>query len=123
MSEKEKAENKKSDDKGEGNNDFKQKIRIKIKAFDHKIIDQSTKTIIDTAKRSDAQIFGPIPLPTEKRKYTVNRSTFVHKDARDQYEMRIHKRMIDIVDPTAKTIEDLTNLSLPAGVDVEIKMQ
>ncbi|MDD5071392.1 MAG: 30S ribosomal protein S10 [Patescibacteria group bacterium] len=123
MSEKEKAENKKSDDKSEGNNDFKQKIRIKIKAFDHKIIDQSTKTIIDTAKRSDAQIFGPIPLPTEKRKYTVNRSTFVHKDARDQYEMRIHKRMIDIVEPTAKTIEDLTNLSLPAGVDVEIKMQ
>jgi len=120
------AENKKDQikDKESGeNNDFKQKIRIKIKAFDHKIIDQSTKTIIDTAKRSDAQIFGPVPLPTEKRKYTVNRSTFVHKDARDQYEMRIHKRMIDIVDPSAKTIEDLTNLSLPAGVDVEIKMQ
>ena len=105
------------------NNDFKQKIRIKIKAFDHKIIDQSTKTIIETAQRSDAQIFGPIPLPTEKKKYTVNRSTFVHKDARDQYEMRIHKRLVDIVDPSAKTIEDLTNLSLPAGVDVEIKMQ
>ena len=101
----------------------KQRIRIKIKAFDHKIIDQSTKTIIDTAARTDAQIFGPIPLPTEKHKYTVNRSTFVHKNARDQYEMRIHKRLIDIVDPTAKTIEDLTNLSLPAGVDVEIKMQ
>jgi len=105
------------------NNDFKQKIRIKIKAFDHKIIDQSTKTIIETAQRSDAQIFGPIPLPTEKKKYTVNRSTFVHKDARDQYEMRIHKRLVDIVDPSAKTVEDLTNLSLPAGVDVEIKMQ
>jgi len=104
-------------------NDFKQKIRIKIKAFDHKIIDQSTKTIIETAQRSDAQIFGPIPLPTEKKKYTVNRSTFVHKDARDQYEMRIHKRLVDIVEPSAKTIEDLTNLSLPAGVDVEIKMQ
>lgn len=102
--------------------DFKQRIRIKIKAFDHKIIDQSTKTIVDTIERSDAQFFGPIPLPIEKRKYTVNRSTFVHKDARDQYEMRVHKRMIDIVDPTAKTIEDLTNLSLPAGVDVEIKM-
>ena len=101
----------------------KQRIRIKIKAFDHKIIDQSTKTIIDTANRTDAQIFGPIPLPTEKHKYTVNRSTFVHKNARDQYEMRIHKRLIDIVDPTPKTIEDLTNLSLPAGVDVEIKMQ
>lgn len=103
-------------------NDFKQKIRIKIKAFDHKIIDQSTKTIIDTAERSGAQIFGPIPLPTEIKKYTVNRSTFVHKDARDQYEMRTHKRLIDIVEPSAKTIEDLTNLSLPAGVDVEIKM-
>lgn len=104
------------------NDDFKQKIRIKIKAFDHKIIDQSTKTIIDTANRSGVQVFGPIPLPTEKKKYTVNRSTFVHKSARDQYEMRIHKRMIDIVEPSAKTIEDLTNLNLPAGVDVEIKM-
>ena len=102
--------------------DFKQRIRIKIRAFDHKIIDQSTKTIIETIERSDAQFFGPIPLPTEKRKYTVNRSTFVHKDARDQYEMRTHKRMIDIIDPTPKTIEDLTNLVLPAGVDVEIKM-
>lgn len=103
--------------------DYKQRIRIKIKAFDHKIIDQSTKTIVDTIERSDASFFGPIPLPTEKRKYTVNRSTFVHKDARDQYEMRIHKRIIDILDPSAKTIDDLTNLSLPAGVDVEIKMQ
>jgi small subunit ribosomal protein S10 len=102
--------------------DFKQRIRSKIRAFDHKIIDQSTKTIIETIERSDAQFFGPIPLPTEKRKYTVNRSTFVHKDARDQYEMRTHKRMIDIIDPTQKTIEDLTNLTLPAGVDVEIKM-
>ena len=102
--------------------EIKQKIRIKIKAFDHKIIDKSTKTIIETVQKSGAQIFGPIPLPTEKIKYTVNRATFVNKDARDQYEMRIHKRMIDIIDPTAKTIEDLTNLSLPAGVDVEIKM-
>lgn len=103
--------------------DYKQRIRIKIKAFDHKIIDQSTKTIVDTIERSDANFFGPIPLPTEKHIYTVNRSTFVHKDARDQYEMRIHKRIIDIIDPTSKTIEDLTNLNLPAGVDVEIKMQ
>lgn len=100
----------------------KQKIRIKIRAFDHKIIDQSTKTIINTAERSGAQVFGPIPLPTEMKKYTVNRSTFVHKDARDQYEMRTHKRLIDIIEPSAKTIEDLTSLSLPAGVDVEIKM-
>jgi len=102
--------------------DFKQKIRIKIKAFDHKIIDQSTKTIIDTAERSGAQVFGPIPLPTEKVKYTVNRSTFVNSRAKDQYEMRTHKRLIDIIDPSAKTIEDLTSLNLPAGVDVEIKM-
>ncbi|MFA6306953.1 MAG: 30S ribosomal protein S10 [Patescibacteria group bacterium] len=100
----------------------KQRIRIKIKAFDHKIIDQSTKTIIDTAERTGAQIYGPIPLPTEKKKYTVNSSTFVHKDSRDQYEIRIHKRLVDIIDPTPKTIESLTNLGLPAGVDVEIKM-
>lgn len=103
-------------------NDFKPRIRIKIKAFDHKIIDQSTRTIIDTAQRSGAQIFGPIPLPTEKKKYTVNKSTFVHKDSRDQYEMRIHKRLVDIIEPSAKTVDALTNLSLPAGVDVEIKM-
>lgn len=102
--------------------EFKQRIRIKIKAFDHKIVDQSTKTIIETIERSDAQFFGPIPLPTEIKKYTVNRSTFVHKDARDQYEMRIHKRMIDIVEPSTETIASLTGLNLPAGVDVEIKM-
>lgn len=113
----------KADKKQDKKEDFKQRIRIKIKSFDHKIIDQSTRTIIDTAERTDAHIYGPIPLPTEKKKYTVNRSTFVNKDARDQYEMRIHKRIIDIVDPSAKTIEDLTNLNLPAGVDVEIKMQ
>lgn len=118
---KEKSKSKKSGQPAV-NEEFKQRIRIKIKAFDHKIIDQSTKTIIDTALRSGAQIFGPIPLPIEKRKYTVNKSTFVHKDARDQYEMRIHKRLVDIVEPTAKTVEALTNLSLPAGVDVEIKM-
>ena len=82
---------------------FSQKIRIKIKAFDHKIIDQSTRTIIDTATRSGANVFGPIPLPTEKKKYTANRSTFVHKNARDQYEMRTHKRLVDIIDPSAKT--------------------
>lgn len=109
-------------EKNKEEKDFKQRIRIKIKAFDHKIIDQSTKTIIETIERSDAQFFGPIPLPTEIRKYTVNRSTFVHKDARDQYEMRIHKRMIDIIEPSAKTIEVLSSLSLPAGVDLEIKM-
>lgn len=102
--------------------DSKTKIRIKIKAFDHKIIDQASKTIIETALRTDAQIVGPVPLPIEKRKYTVNRSTFVHKNARDQYEIRTHKRLIDIVEPSAKTIEDLTSLVLPSGVDLEIKM-
>ncbi len=98
------------------------RIRIKIRAFDHKIIDQSTRTIMDTAERTGAKVVGPVPLPTEKKKWTVNRSTFVHKNAREQFEMRIHKRIIDIVEPTAKTIEALTSLNLPAGVDVEIKM-
>lgn len=98
------------------------RIRIKIKAFDHKIIDQSAKTIIETALRTGASISGPTPLPTEIKKYTVNRSTFVHKDSREQYEMRIHKRLIDILEPTTKTIDALTSLNLPAGVDVEIKM-
>ncbi len=100
----------------------KPKIRIKIRAYDHKLIDQSSKQIVDTAKRTGASISGPIPLPTEKKKYTVLRSTFVHKDSREQFEMRVHKRMIDILEPTAKTIDSLTNLNLPAGVDVEIKM-
>ncbi len=100
----------------------KSKIRIKIKAYDHKLIDQSAKQIVDTAKRSGANITGPIPLPTEKTKYTVLRSTFVHKDSREQFEMRIHKRLIDITEPTPKTVDALTNLNLPAGVDVEIKM-
>ncbi|MDP3741615.1 MAG: 30S ribosomal protein S10 [bacterium] len=99
-----------------------QRIRIKIRAYDHKLIDQSAKQIVDTAKKSGASIAGPVPLPTEKTKYTVLKSTFVHKDSRDQYEMRIHKRLIDILSPTQKTIDSLTNLNLPAGVDVEIKM-
>lgn len=102
--------------------EVKPRIRIKIKAYDHKIIDQSAKLIVDTAERSGAGISGPIPLPTEIRKYTVNRSTFKHKDARDQYEMRTHKRLIDITNPTPKTIDSLINLDLPAGVDIEIKM-
>src|ERR1051326_7117447 len=98
------------------------KIRIKIRAYDHKLIDQSSKQIVDTAKRTGASISGPIPLPTEKSKYTVLRSTFVHKDSREQFEMRVHKRLIDILNATPKTIDSLTNLNLPAGVDVEIKM-
>ena len=100
----------------------KTRIRIKIKAYDHKVIDRSVAQIIQTAERSDAEFAGPVPLPTEIRKVTVNRSTFVHKKARDQYEMRVHKRLIDIYNPTPKTIDQLTNLDLPAGVDVEIKM-
>lgn len=102
--------------------DSRQRIRIKIRAYDHKIIDQSTRTILDTAARTGAEVVGPIPLPIEKKKVTVNRSTFVHKDAREQYEMRVHKRLIDIVDPTSKTIDALMSLTLPAGVDIEIKM-
>lgn len=98
------------------------KIRIKIRAYDHKLIDLSTKQIVDTAKRSGATITGPVPLPTELTKYTVLKSTFVHKDSREQFEMRVHKRLIDIIDPTPKTVDSLTNLNLPAGVDIEIKM-
>ena len=98
------------------------RIRIKIRAYDHKIIDQSAKTIIESAERSGATVHGPIPLPTEKRKYTVNRSTFVHKTAREQFEMRTHKRLLDIINPTNKTVDALMNLNLPAGVDIEIKM-
>jgi small subunit ribosomal protein S10 len=100
----------------------KPKIRIKIQAYDSKVIDQSAKQIVDTAKRSGATVSGPIPLPTDKKHLTVLKSTFVHKDSREQFERRIHKRLIDILDAGAKTVDALTNLSLPAGVDVEIKM-
>lgn len=102
--------------------DNKQRIRIKIRAYDHKIIDAATVTIIKTTERSGAEVLGPIPLPTEVRRYTVNRSTFIDKTSRDQYEMRIHKRLIDILNPTERTIDALMSLNLPAGVDVEIKM-
>ena len=98
------------------------RIRIKIRAYDNKIIDQSTKKIVETAQRSGAKIAGPVPLPTEKKKFTVLNSTFVHKDSRDQYEIRVHKRLIDLFEPTPKTVDALQNLNLPAGVDVEIKM-
>lgn len=113
---------KKTEDAANADSPSKQRIRIKIRAYDSKIIDQSTRTIIDTAERSGAEISGPIPLPTEKTKYTVNKSTFVHKNARDQYEMRVHKRLIDILEPTPKTVDSLMNLNLPSGVDIEIKM-
>ncbi|MEK7167766.1 MAG: 30S ribosomal protein S10 [Patescibacteria group bacterium] len=99
-----------------------QRIRIKIKAYDHKIIDSSAKKIIEACQRFGAKIAGPVPLPTEKTKYTVNKSTFVHKNSREQFEMRVHKRLIDILDPDARTVEALQTLSLPAGVSIEIKM-
>ncbi len=109
--------------KGKGERDeVSNRIRLKIRAYDHKIIDQSTRTIIETVLRSGAKVAGPVPLPTEKRRLTLNRSSFVHKDARDQFEMRVHKRLIDILEPTPKTIDALSSLGLPAGVDVEIKM-
>ncbi|MEA2113719.1 MAG: 30S ribosomal protein S10 [Patescibacteria group bacterium] len=102
--------------------EVKQKIRIRIQAYDHKLIDQSVKQILEVVERHGANISGPVPLPTEIHKYTVNRSTFVHKDAREQYEMRVHKRLIDIINPEHKVIDALMELSLPAGVDIEIKM-
>ena len=98
------------------------RVRIKIKAFDHKVIDQSARKIVETAERTGASILGPVPLPTEVHRMTVNRSTFVHKNSRDQFEMRVHKRLIDILNPNPKTVDNLTNLDLPAGVDIEIKM-
>lgn len=99
-----------------------QKLRIKVRAYEHKVLDASVKQILDTALRYDAKVAGPIPLPTEIKKYTVNRSTFVYKDAREQFEMRVHKRVIDILEPNAKVIEALTNLSLPSGVTIDVKM-
>lgn len=102
--------------------DAMSRIRIKIRAYDNRIIDQATKTIVETAERHDAKIIGPVPLPTEKLKFTVNRSTFVHKDAREQYEMRIHKRLIDIINASPKCVDALMGLNLPSGVDIEIKM-
>ena len=99
-----------------------QRLRIKVRAYEHKVLDASIRQIMDTALRYDAKIAGPIPLPTEIKKYTVNRSTFIYKDAREQFEMRVHKRIIDILDPSPKVIEALTNLSLPSGVTIDVKM-
>ena len=98
------------------------RVRIKIRAYDHKIIDQSTRTIIDTAERTGAYVVGPVPLPTEKKKWTVNRSTFVHKNSREQFELRVHKRLIDIFNINPSIVDALSKLNLPAGVDIEIKM-
>ena len=98
------------------------KLRIRVRAYEHKILDLSVKQIMDTANRFEAKIVGPVPLPTEVKRWTVNRSTFVHKDAREQFEMRIHKRLIDILSPNPKVIEALTNLNLPSGVTSDVKM-
>lgn len=99
-----------------------QKLRIKLRAYDHKIIDNSAKQIIDIANRYGVEVIGPVPLPTEILKYTVNRSTFVHKNAREQFEMRVHKRVIDVISPNAEIIEALRDLNLPSGVDIAIKI-
>lgn len=98
-----------------------QRIRVRLRAYDYRIADRSAKKILDVATRSGAKVIGPIPLPTERKLITVNKSTFVHKDAREQFEMRVHKRLIDIDNPSAKTIDSLMSLDLPAGVDIEIK--
>lgn len=110
-----------SETKTDQEDDQKNRIRIKIKAYDHKLIDESAKNIVKTAKRMGAEISGPVPLPTDRHMWTVNRSTFVHDQAKDQFEMRIHKRLIDIFEPTPKLIDSLQDLDLPAGVDIEVK--
>jgi len=97
-------------------------LRIRVRAYDSKILDASVKQIIETALRHDAKIVGPVPLPTDIKKYTVNRASFVYKNAREQFEMRIHRRLIDIINPNAKVIEALTNISLPSGVNIDVKM-
>lgn len=102
--------------------DGKQRIRIRLKAYDHKVIDQSAKQIVDTALRTGATVAGPVPLPTRKSTFTVVKSPHVYKKGREQFEMRVHKRLIDVLEPTPKTIDSLMNLSLPAGCDAEIKM-
>ncbi len=99
-----------------------EKLRLRIKAYDHKLIDNSCRQIVDAVKRHDANIVGPVPLPTEIHKYTVNRSTFVHKDSREQFELRVHKRLIDILNPSPSIVQSLGTLNMPAGVDIEIKM-
>lgn len=100
----------------------KPKLRIRLKSYDHKVLDTSARQLVETALRYGAEVSGPVPLPTEIHKYTVNRSTFVHKDAREQFEVRVHKRLIDILNPTPRVIDSLSNVALPAGVDIEIKM-
>lgn len=97
------------------------RIKIKLKAYDHKVIDDSCRKIVHLAQRSGVEIIGPVPLPTEVHKYTVNRATFVHKNSREQFEMRIHKRLIEIPEPNQRFLGSLTNLTLPSGTDIEVK--
>ncbi len=97
-------------------------LRIRVRAYEHKILDASLRQIMDTASRYDVEVLGPVPLPTEIKKYTVNRSSFIDKNSREQFEMRVHKRLIDIINPNPKVIEALTNLSLPSGVNIDVKM-
>ncbi len=104
--------------KGEGDH----RLRIKVRAYEHAVLDKSVKQIIDTAARYNAKVIGPVPLPIDIKKYTVNRGAFIDKDSREQFEMRVHKRMIDIVNPEAKVIEALTNIDLPSGVSIDVKM-
>ena len=101
--------------------DVSSKLRLRVQAYEYKLLDVSVKQIMDTAMRYDVEVQGPIPLPTEIRKYTVNRSSFIFKNAREQFEMRIHKRIIDIINPTAKVVEALSSLSLPSGVSIDVK--
>mgnify|MGYP001604599288 FL=1 len=108
--------------KPEVSEEVKSKLRIKLRAYDHKVIDNSARQIVETALRYGSEVLGPVPLPTEIRKYTVNRSSFIYKDAREQFEMRVHKRLIDILTPSSRVIDALMGLTLPAGVDIEIKM-
>ena len=100
----------------------KQKIRIRLKAYDHRVLDQSARRIVETAERTGAKVVGPVPLPTRIEKFTVRRSPFIDKNSQEHFEIRTHKRLIDVVDPDAKTIDLLTRLNLPAGVDIEIKL-
>jgi small subunit ribosomal protein S10 len=102
--------------------DAPQKLRLRVRAYDHKLIDNSVRQIIEMAEKNDAEIIGPIPLPTEMKKYTVNRSTFIDKNSREQFELRVHKRLLDILNPSQKIVESLGNMNLPAGVDIEIKI-
>ncbi len=100
----------------------RQKIRIRLKGYDHRVLDQSVKQIVETAERTGAAVIGPIPLPTKIEKFTVMRATFIDKDSREQFEIRTHKRLIDVLEPSSKTIDTLMRLNLPAGVDIEIKL-